>query len=102
MTYQHQVLQIIEGKHDTLSELYLRIANDPRHSQVQLLTFEAITKRNFSNWKMKEIAIERLPDDIQSTLSLLMPIEDNHRQLPTEANKAEALLTLIAAITSER
>ena len=102
ITYKSQVLQIIEGSHEPLSNLYLNIANDTRHSNVQLIKFTPINKRNFGKWKMKEIAFERMPENIQSTLRLLMPIEDNQPHLPSEPSKAEAMSTIVAAATSER
>jgi hypothetical protein len=101
VNYQDQVLQILEGENKALSTLFLKIANDPRHSQVELLKFGAIPTRHFGNWKMKEVAIERLPDNLQTLLSSLME-EDDTRQLPSDDSKAEALLTLIAAVTSNR
>jgi hypothetical protein len=100
--HRGEVLQVLEGECKPLSALFLKIANDPRHKDVQLLHFNTITERHFGNWKMKEIEIERLPDSLQDMLKTLMPYANNHRRLPKDPGQAEGLLMLIAAATSER
>ncbi len=46
-------LQILEGPHQTLTPLYLRIRKDPRHSGVVKLAHEHISIRSYPDWGMK-------------------------------------------------
>jgi hypothetical protein len=45
-------VQILEGGRDEVCELYNRIARDERHTQVRLLSYEEIGKREFCQWTM--------------------------------------------------
>jgi hypothetical protein len=45
-------LQILEGRHAPLLELFERIKRDERHSAVSMLTIEPIAERAFGNWSM--------------------------------------------------
>ena len=53
-------LQAIEGSRDRVNALYRRICNDPRHTDVVLLTYEEICERRFGNWSMGRIDLARL------------------------------------------
>jgi len=49
---QGSFLQVLEGDPLTLSKLYLKICNDPRHTQaLKLVEFE-IDEREFGQWSM--------------------------------------------------
>ena len=45
-------LQLLEGAEDVVNGLYNRIANDPRHREVCLLSYQPIRKRDFPSWDM--------------------------------------------------
>ncbi|CAM3805686.1 BLUF domain-containing protein [Polynucleobacter antarcticus] len=45
-------LQVLEGTRDKVNDLYNQILRDPRHSRVELLSYEYITKRQFPDWSM--------------------------------------------------
>ncbi len=53
-------MQVLEGARDAVSETYNRIAQDPRHSQVVLLSYDEIDERNFSSWSMGQVNMNRL------------------------------------------
>lgn len=57
-------IQVIEGGRDTVSELYGRIAKDPRHRHVVLLKYEEITERRFSGWTMGQVNLSRVNPSI--------------------------------------
>lgn len=50
MASQDWFLQVLEGRRTELSDLTLRIAADPRHTSVQLIAFEPLADRAFSDW----------------------------------------------------
>ncbi len=45
-------LQMIEGERSIINQLYGRIARDSRHKDVELVKFEEITQRKYSQWSM--------------------------------------------------
>jgi hypothetical protein len=59
-TNAHVFLQVLEGGRDAVSALYNRIAQDPRHRDVALLSYEEIGERSFSSWSMGQVNMSRL------------------------------------------
>jgi Sensors of blue-light using FAD len=53
-------IQVLEGGRDAVNELYLRIARDPRHHHVVLLSYEEIPERRFTGWSMGQVNMSRL------------------------------------------
>ena len=53
-------LQVLEGGRNPVSALYNRIAQDPRHRDVALLSYEEIGERHFSGWAMGQVNMNRL------------------------------------------
>jgi len=53
-------LQVLEGERADVNRLYARILRDPRHHDVQMLSFEEITARRYPHWSMAHVV---LPDD---------------------------------------
>ena len=53
-------LQVLEGGRSSVNRLYNRIANDPRHSDVELLCYEEIGERRFAGWSMGQVNMSRL------------------------------------------
>lgn len=45
-------IQVLEGERSTVNALYRRICVDLRHKDVELLRYEDITERKFSQWSM--------------------------------------------------
>jgi hypothetical protein len=53
-------LQVLEGGRSAVNALYLRIAADPRHRDVELLTYEEIEERRFTGWSMGHVNLARV------------------------------------------
>ncbi len=53
-------LQVLEGGRRAVSALYNKIANDPRHHDVVLLSYEEIGERSFAGWSMGRANLSRL------------------------------------------
>ena len=53
-------LQVLEGGRSAVSALYNKIANDPRHHDVVLLSYEEIGERSFAGWSMGRANLSRL------------------------------------------
>ena len=53
-------LQVLEGGRSQVSALYNRIAADPRHREVVLLSYEEIAERRFAGWAMGQVNMKML------------------------------------------
>lgn len=53
-------MQALEGGRSTVSALYHRIVQDPRHRDVVLLSYEEIAERRFAGWAMGQASLSRL------------------------------------------
>ena len=53
-------LQVLEGGRSAVSALYNKIATDPRHHDVVLLSYEEVTERSFAGWSMGRANLSRL------------------------------------------
>lgn len=51
-------LQWLEGTRAEVNALYARILHDTRHSDVEILSYTSVRKREFSEWTMKMISID--------------------------------------------
>jgi len=53
-------MQVLEGGRTVVNQLYNRIAGDPRHADVVLLSYEEISERRFAGWSMGQVNLSRL------------------------------------------
>lgn len=53
-------IQVIEGGRDEVCDLFNAIVRDNRHQQVRLLTFDEIAERQFGNWTMGQVSLNKL------------------------------------------
>ena len=48
-------LQALEGSRSAVNRVYQRIANDARHHDVELLSYQEIDERRFAGWAMGQV-----------------------------------------------
>ncbi len=53
-------IQALEGGRSAVNRLYNRLAADPRHTDVTLLSYEEIDERRFAGWTMGQVNMARL------------------------------------------
>ena len=53
-------MQVLEGGRSAVNRLYLKIAADPRHTDVEVLDYSEINERRFAGWTMGQINMSRL------------------------------------------
>jgi hypothetical protein len=53
-------LQVLEGGRTAVNRLYNRIIADPRHKEVELLSYQQIGERHFAGWSMGQVNVARL------------------------------------------
>lgn len=53
LCYDNQYfLQALEGDRGVVSELFVSIADDPRHDEVVIVSFDYVDEPNFKSWQM--------------------------------------------------
>ncbi len=52
---QGMFLQVLEGERGQVTSLYARIAADRRHSDLELIHCESITRRRYDGWSMASV-----------------------------------------------
>jgi len=53
-------LQVLEGGRSAVNRRYNRIAKDPRHTDVEVLSYEEIGERRFAAWTMGQVNMATL------------------------------------------
>lgn len=57
-------LQCLEGGREAVNKLYNKIAKDPRHTSILLLSYSEVSKREFGEWSMKCIMLTKEKRDL--------------------------------------
>lgn len=60
-------LQVIEGPEPSVAATYARIAGDPRHSELTIVSDRTVANREFGYWSMERVS--RAMDDGQAVLA---------------------------------
>jgi hypothetical protein len=89
-------MQVLEGGRGPVNRLYHRIARDPRHSGVELLSYEEIGERSFAGWTMGQVNMNRLNP------ALLLRFSESARLDPftTSGHASRALFQELVATAS--
>ena len=66
-------LQMLEGEETQLVSLMTRIAHDPRHTGVSMLSRRDITERACPDWAMRRIVLAQSVEERQRTLDAALP-----------------------------
>jgi len=72
-------LQALEGERGKVTRLYARIFADPRHTDLELIHCECITKRRYGQWSMARVSLS----DVDPQTKIIWPEFD-----PYSANGA--------------
>lgn len=85
-------VQVLEGKPSEVNALYRRIVTDPRHGEVDLIGFEQIGVRLFSNWGMIVVDLSDLPMEERKPLEDKYDSGDGFFLIPDDIDSALELL----------
>ena len=91
-------LQVIEGTFEDVNTLFLRIARDDRHDELQILSYEVIDARLFETWAMKGIGVFDVNTAIARKLIEKYGEQDGGVRFPLESWLALAMIFDIQAI----
>ena len=82
-------VQALEGGRQAVSETYHRIAADPRHRDIELVSCEMVDSRLFHKWRMAYFA------DTEENRALILKYSGQDRLIP-ERMSARSLLHVLA------
>ena len=86
-------LQVLEGGFDDINRLFMRIARDPRHEDVELISFGCVESRLFGGWTMHAIGIFEFNRDLINDLIDQYGEEDGSVRFPVEEWQVLALIS---------
>ena len=86
-------LQALEGERGTVTRLYARISADSRHTDLELIHCESITKRRYGAWSMARVSLS----DVDPQTRIVWPDFD-----PYSANGAVVMARIDALIAQGR
>ena len=66
-TAQH-FLQVIEGRFEDVNQTFMSIVRDPRHRDIQLVSFNCVDARLFGGWGMRGIGVFDFNKDLARQL----------------------------------
>ena len=94
-------LQVLEGPYEMVNETFMRIIKDNCHSDIKLISFNAIDTRIFQDWGMLGIGVFNLNSQLESSLKEKYGEEDNGVKFPLEEWKALALINDINIVSEQ-
>jgi len=87
-----QILQVLEGPTRFVNQLYNRIVVDPRHTDVELMSFDIVDGALFYDWNMKFLDLRNLAPSVHALFLMKYPNQNDVITLPTDTINALALL----------
>jgi hypothetical protein len=91
-------LQVLEGSFEAVNDLYYKIARDPRHERVQLVSFTCTERRIFNRWEMHGIGVFNFNRELSRQLKRSFGEEDGEVRFPTEEWEALSLINEIRQV----
>ena len=85
-------LQVLEGPYETVNEIFMRIACDRRHCDIQLISFSIIDARVFEDWGMLGIGVFDLNKHLEEELKQKYGEQESELHFPLEEWKALAMI----------
>lgn len=88
-------LQVLEGEFAALNATFEKISRDPRHDNVQLISFSDIKRRKFGHWAMHGVGLFDLNRELEKRLRHKFSEENGVVRLPTTLNEAMDMLNIM-------
>lgn len=86
-------LQVLEGSFDDINRLFMHIARDERHDDVQLIAFSCVESRLFGGWAMHAVGVFDFNQDLIDDLVEQYGKEEGSVKFPVEDWKVLALIS---------
>jgi hypothetical protein len=86
-------LQVLEGDFAQINRLFMHIARDQRHDEIQLISFGSVESRLFGGWAMHAVGIFDFNTTLIEDLKKQYGEEDDNVRFPVEDWKVLALIS---------
>lgn len=96
MATETHFLQILEGEFENLNSTFEKIARDPRHEKIQLISFTETDKRIFGDWAMHGIGLFDLNHELALELRSHFGEDNGNVRLPTTRTGVMDLLDIMS------
>ena len=91
-------LQVIEGGFEEINRLFMRIARDPRHEEITLISFGCVASRLFGGWAMHGVGIFDFNTGLIKDLIAQYGEEEGSVRFPVEDWKVLGLINDLRVI----
>ena len=90
-----QIIQVIEGEDDVIDQLYAKICNDTRHTDVTELYQKEIIQRSFKQWSLQGLTVNVEESFSLETIRLVSDLFDQRFVFRSDLylNMIEAVFT---------
>ena len=85
-------MAVLEGDGKSVNHIFNKIQNDTRHSEIELISYDRITKKEFPDWSMKSLSTGIMGRVLTERLKKKFGEVDSDLDLPSDGDKAFALL----------
>lgn len=92
LTSENSFLQVLEGRYEAVNQLFIKIVHDPRHKDVQLISFDLIDGRLFAGWGMKGLGLFNFNQSQVSLLKAKYGEDQGEVRFPLESWQALSLI----------
>lgn len=91
--------QVLEGPSSKVNNLFLKVSNEPRHCNVEILEVSPTTRRYFADWKMKLVNRKTIPEGVLEFFRAKYgKAEDGEIPIPLDPIPALSLLKDLAVL----
>jgi hypothetical protein len=94
-------MQVLEGPYEIVNDTFMRIARDPRHDDIKLVSFNIIDARIFEAWGMLGIGIFNMNKELEAELVNKYGEEENGLKFPLDEWKALAMINDINLVSEQ-
>ena len=88
----NRFLQVLEGPHRHVNQLFRNIMGDARHRDVELISFEPMDCAYFADWSMRLVDLFDLPGQPREYLAAKYAHKDGSILIPDRLHEVYALL----------
>lgn len=86
-------MQFLEGSESHLDYIFSKIKKDSRHHSIDVLRYELIPERQFSNWNMKYADINNIHETHGEVCNKIYDVESKSTKVLDKAEETIKLLT---------
>ncbi|MFK7794083.1 MAG: BLUF domain-containing protein [Gammaproteobacteria bacterium] len=97
----NKFLQLLEGPSRFVNELFCNIIQDPRHHQIELISFENSVRPEFNDWSMQLLELDKIDASMQSFLRKKYPMKGDQFEFPNESFLMTSFLMDLKYILSD-